>query len=133
MRKFVRSLAGLTLATPLAALALEPEGGPYVTQALLAEQGGVEFSLPRFGTFTIDEIEAPPGGGECHVSLDSVADDIERSLQTGELDLAVGAAKTVKLRVWVFPNGRVKCYGPGKGCKVKVSVTTIDPESVEPM
>ena len=131
MRKCIRSLAALTFAAPLAAFAIEPAGGPYVTQAMIDEVGGVAFSLPRFGTFTIDAIEAPPGGRECHVSLESVADEIERSIATGELPLAVGAAKAVKLKVFVLESGRVKCYGPGKGCKAFVTTTSVEPQSVE--
>ena len=133
MRTFAGGLGVLIAALSFAATAAESPDGPYVTQQMIDAQGGVQFSLPRFGTFTIDAIEAPPGGGECHVSLESVATDIAASIETGELDLKVGKKKAVKLKVFIFPDGRVKCYGPGKGCKAYVTVTSVDAPTIEPL
>ncbi|HKE96054.1 MAG TPA: hypothetical protein VKB34_17230 [Povalibacter sp.] len=133
MGKLSGGLGILIAAVPLAISAAEPSGGPYVTQAMVEAQGGFRFSLPRYGTFTIESIDHGTSPGECHVSLESVANDLETSIATGEFELAVGNKKTIKLKAFVLENGVVKCYGPGKGCKVLVDVTSVDTSSLDPL
>ena len=129
MRKYVGVCGGLALCLPLALRGAEPPDGPYVTETMIEEQGGVRFSLPELGTFTIEAVEhSAESAGECHVSLTSVASSVENSIATGELALVVGAKKTVKLKKHVFEGGRViVCNGAGSDCKVKVNVDSVEP------
>jgi hypothetical protein len=125
MRKYAGVCAGLALCMPLALLGAESPEGPFVTETMIEEQGGVHFSLPNLGTFTIEAVEHSAGTGECHVSLQSVARSIENSILTGDLGLIVGAKGTVKLKAFFLENGNIVCYGPGTNCKVKVSVESV--------
>jgi hypothetical protein len=127
MRKYAGVWGGLALCIPLALSAAESPQGPYVTEAMIQEQGGVHFSLPKYGTFTIEGVEhSAEAAGECHVSLLSVASSVEESIATGKFALAVGARKTVKLKKYVFPD-QIVCNGAGKGCKVIVKVDSVEP------
>ena len=126
MRKYVGVCAALTLSVPLALGAAESPEGPYVTRQMIEQQGGVHFSLPKLGTFTIEAVERAAGSpGECHVSLQSVARNIEDSVATGDLGLVAGAKKTVWLKAFFLENGNIVCYGPGSNCKVRVSVDSV--------
>ena len=130
MRRYLFSLSLLALSTPLAAFASESTG-PYATQTMI-NAGGVQFSLPRLGTFSIYAVEAEAEASECYVSLESVAEDLERSIATGDFELAPGKTWTIKLKKIAIA-GRPKCYGPGKGCKVYVTTSTVDAPTIEPI
>ena len=114
---------------PLALSGAESPEGAYVTETMIEQQGGVHFSLPSLGTFTIEAVEHSTGSpGECHVSLQSVARSVEDSIATGKFALVVGAKKTVKLKKYVFDGGRtIVCNGAGSHCKVKVNVDSVEP------
>jgi hypothetical protein len=128
MRKYAGVWGGLALCIPLALPAAESPQGPYVTEAMIEEQGGVHFSLPKYGTSTIEAVEHSAGStGECHVSLQSVARSIEDRIATGDFGLVVGAKGTVWLKAFFLENGNIVCYGPGSNCKVKVSVDSVVP------
>jgi hypothetical protein len=126
MRKYAGVWGGLALCIPLALPAAESPQGPYVTEAMIEEQGGVHFSLPKYGTFTIEAVaHSGDAVGECHVSLPSVAKSIETSIATRDFGLVAGAKKTVKLKAFFLENGNIVCYGPGTNCIVKVSVDSV--------
>lgn len=126
MRKYAGVCGGLALCAPLALSGAELPEGPYVTETMI-EQGGVHFSLPSLGTFTIEAVEdSSESTGECHVSLQSVSSSVEDSIATGEFVLAVGAKKTVKLKKYVFGD-QIACNGKGRGCKVIVNVDSVEP------
>jgi hypothetical protein len=126
MRKRAGVCGGLALCVPLALFGAEAPEGPFVTEKMIEEQGGVHFSLPKLGTFTIEAVEySAELAGECHVSLQSVANSVENGIATGDFELVAGAKKTVKLKKYVFDDGTIVCNGEGSDCKVKVGVDSV--------
>lgn len=129
MNKRLRCAVVAALLSPLAAFGGGDQTGPYVTEAMI-QQSNVQFSLLRIGTFRIESVEHATGEAPCQVSLQSVADMVAEGVATGDFELAKGARNTVKLKKFVLSSTLVKCYGPGRGCKVTVVVSEVDPEAV---
>ena len=102
-----------------------PEG-KYIMQKMIEAQGGVKFSLPKTGNFTVEEVQLTDNPKTaCHVSMQSLGNTIEQGVANGSLDLSTGVKKTIKLKAHSFPDGHILCYGGGTQCKVKVNVNKL--------
>lgn len=123
-------LACLLFSAPLAAESLGTlKKGKFATQAMVAEGTAPELKIEGIGTFKLMEIEPGKGGGNCHVSLESLQKLIGRGHRDGTIRLQPTAAITVKMETGecTDPTGKrvLCCLGPGSTCSVTVQPSSL--------
>lgn len=105
------------------------EKGKFVTQAMIEEGENTTFKVAEIGVFRVLKIDPGKAGGNCHVSLPSLQEEIARGHERGTLafEPRTSLKTTMKTGECTDPAGNtvVCCRGAGSTCSVTVETQSL--------